>query len=107
MHGEQRKNGRTPVSVPIVINFDATYSKLWETRDMGLDGAYAERGRIDLPYGAHVEVALLLKENNKFIKRRLPAKVVRVEESGIALEFGRYDEDIYSDIVHFLHRRYF
>ena len=82
--------------------YDGVEIKKCTLQDISLDGAYIKTKNFTLPNHTNLEVVLKIRRGGKPRHCRLPAKVVRVEEDGVAVMFGDLDEErcrILLDIV--------
>ena len=68
-------------------------------RDISVGGAFLETKNFALPNGTNLEVVLKIRSGGKPRHCRLPAKVIRVEEDGVALMFGSLDEHLYNILL--------
>ena len=71
-------------------------------RHISVDGAFIETKDFSLTKGTNLELVLKVRRGGKPRHCRLPAEVIRAEEDGAALMFGRLDERLYNlllDIV--------
>lgn len=72
-------------------------------RDIGLDGAFIEVGKLDLKQGTAVDLVLKVRSGGAHAHCRLPAKITRITDEGAALSFADLEEQTYQtlfDIVH-------
>ena len=85
------------VGIPESVAYNATLQvgkwqhAVWAIRNMSLGGVFLEMGVNDLREGTVVEFQLRYQRYNKAVEHLLPAKVVRVQLNGLALQFGNYD----------------
>lgn len=79
------------VAYSVALQVGKWQHAVWAIRNMSLGGVFLEMGVNDLREGAVVEFQLRYQRNGKTIEHRLPAKVVRVQLNGLALQFGNYD----------------
>ncbi|HKQ30526.1 MAG TPA: PilZ domain-containing protein [Burkholderiales bacterium] len=100
---EGRSSLRRRCSFEALINHGSSYSTSWQVRDLNLEGAFVEAESGHLPAGADVEVVLSYRRDEQSIEVRLPAVVKRVDATGMALNFGRYDNLIYTNLVNLLY----
>lgn len=98
-----RAEPRKTTPFTALVNYGLTYSVPWHVRDLSPTGAFVEMNASDVPQGSFVEFVLRFPYKDHHVEHRLPAKVVRVEPNGVALEFGEYDDAAYTDIVNLLY----
>jgi len=96
---EARQSLRRRHSLEALINHGLSYSIPWRIRDLSLEGAFLESENGQLPTGASVEVVMRYSCKGRDVEVRLPATVTRIETRGMALKFGRYDNQIYTDLT--------
>lgn len=102
---EPRDSIRRPLNLEVLVNHGLTYSTPWHVRDLSLTGAFVEMDASDLPEGSYVEVVLRYRYKGRPKEHRVPATVTRLEERGMALTFGDYGDDTYTDLANLLYAR--
>ncbi len=101
-----RTSLRSELPYEAVINYGLTYSGAWRVRNMSMSGAFVEMEEVrDLDEGAAVEFVLRYYAKGDPVEIRLPATAIRVQESGVALKFGHYDDETYTQLVNLLYTR--
>ena len=98
-----RHSLRRQFHLEVVVNHGLAYSVPWHVRDLSLTGAFVEMDATHLPEGSYVEVVLRYRYEDRPMENRLPATVLRVEERGMALTFGWYDDETYTDLANLLY----
>ena len=93
---------RTEIPLQVLINYDLNYSKVARLRDLSTEGAFVEMPPAEVPQGAQVETVFRYRAEGKTWERRVPANVVRVDRDGIALKFGAYDDDTYTELINLM-----
>jgi hypothetical protein len=91
----------TPLTA--LINFGMHYSRRWPLRDLSPEGAFVEMPAPGIKPGMSIEFVLRFRAATRVVEHRLPAQVERVAPDGVALRFGGYDDQAYSDLVHLLY----
>jgi hypothetical protein len=103
METKYRAAVRTEIPIQVLINYDFNYSQVKEVRDLSTEGAFVTTSNREIPEGARVEAVLRYRAKGKTLEHRLPADVVRVDHDGVALKFGRYDDDTYTELVNLIY----
>ena len=103
MEKRYRTTVRAEIPIQVLINYDFSYSEVKTVRDLSPDGAFVALSSREIPEGARVEAVLRYRAKGKMLEHRLPADVVRVDRDGVALKFGRYDDDTYTELVNLLY----
>jgi hypothetical protein len=75
----------------------------WKIRDLSLSGAFLEMDAADLEEGGMVEFVLRFAYKDRRVEHRLPAKVARITPDGVALEFKKYNNEVYTDLVNLIY----
>jgi hypothetical protein len=99
---EARQTLRRRSGSDVLINHGLSYSIPWQVRDLSLQGAFVEADSGQLPAGSTVEVVMRYHYKDQDVEVRLPATVTRVDARGMALKFGRYDNQTYTDLTNLL-----
>lgn len=86
-----------------LINFGLHYSRRWPIRDLSTNGAFVEMPAIGIKPGMSIEFVLRFRAGNRAVEHRLPARVERIESDGVALRFGQFDDQAYTDLVRMLY----
>ena len=92
---KQRSTERRAIALDIFITHKFEYSARWKTKDLSLHGALINMAHDDLPANSEVEAILALKSRNGVEHHRIPARIVRVGEMGVALHFQGYGNRTY------------
>ena len=100
---ELRSNPRKTIPIEVVLNYGLTHSEVVPIRDLTMGGVFVEMTAVELHEGALLELLLRYRYKDRHIEHRLPAQVVRVTPDGVALRFGDYDDDAYTDLVDLLY----
>ena len=100
-----RTSLRAELPYEAIINYGTTYSGAWRVRDMSMSGAYVEMDVGDLQEGTAVEFVLRYYYKGDPVEHRLPATAMRIQQSGVALKFGRYDDETYTQLINLLYAR--
>ncbi len=101
---EHRLSIRRKAAIPVLVNYDFSYSKRAKISNLSMSGALVKMNEgADLPPGANVEAVLALRQGKEQVAYRLPAKVVRVAGGSLALQFRSYDDSAYTALVNFLY----
>ena len=100
---EPRHSVRRALHLEVLVNHGLTYSLPWHVRDFSLTGVFVEMDTAELPEGSYVEMVVRYRYKGKSIEHRLPATVTRVEPRGMALTFGHYDDETYTDLTNLLY----
>lgn len=100
---EQRHSLRRPLHLEVLVNYGLTYSIPWQMRDLSMNGAFVEIEAGPLAESAYLEVVLRYNYKGERVELRLPATVERVEGKGMALRFGPYDDQTYTNLTNLLY----
>ncbi len=103
MESDKRFAARKQISIDIIVNYELDYTGLWKTRDLSLNGVLIEMPPQDLPPSAEVEAILALSNHGHLEQHHVPAQVVRVAPSGVALMFRDYENRTYAALAKLLH----
>lgn len=101
-YAEQRLSLRKAVPLSVVLNYGMSYSAPAAIRDMSLGGACLDMSPVDLGEGTAAELIVRFRYKGVLKEHRLPATVIRVEDEGVALHFGKYDDDAYTDLINLM-----
>lgn len=100
---EHRVSDRKAVRQRILIHrAGGAYSRLGETNDLSMDGAFVRMDAKDIPPEAAVDLLIALRAGEFDEMHRLPAQVVRVSPNGIGLQFGGYGDRTYTALINLL-----
>ncbi len=99
----QRISIRSEVPYRALINYGMRYSGVSRIRDMSMSGAFVEMAVGDLGEGASVEFVIRFRYKGRPVEHRLPATAIRVQSNGVALKFGHYDDNAYTDLINLLY----
>lgn len=86
MQPERRWNVRLPVAINIIIYYNGLGLIQAKTKNLSLDGAYIETGRISLNQGGELELILYDPEDCTE-QQRVRAHIARLDEQGAGLVF--------------------
>ncbi len=100
---KQRSTERRPIALDIFITHKLEYSARWKTRDLSLHGALIDMAHDDLPPDCDVEAILAVKSQQGVEHHRIPARIIRVGEKGVALRFRGYGNQTYAVLAHLLY----
>ncbi len=100
-----RTSLRAELPYEAVINYGITYSGAWRVRNMSMSGVFVEMDVGDLQEGAVVEFVLRYHYRGEALEHRLPATATRIQPNGVALKFGRYDDETYTQLINLLYAR--
>ncbi|MHB8455032.1 MAG: PilZ domain-containing protein [Acidiferrobacterales bacterium] len=100
---KQRSTERRPISLDIFITHKLEYSARWKTRDLSLHGALIDMAHDDLPPECDVEAILAVKSQHGVEHHRIPARIIRAGENGVALRFRGYGNQTYAALSHLLY----
>ena len=100
---EPRHSLRRQTRLDILVNYGMTYSVPWQVRDLSMDGAFIEIENGPLPETTYMEIVLRYSYKERNIELRIPATVARVVGQGMALKFGYYDDQTYTDLANLLY----
>lgn len=100
---EARRSLRRRIPMHVVINYGMSYSEAQPVRDLSMNGVFVDMAASELYEGRFVEVVLRYPYKGRRVEHRLPARVRRVSPEGVALRFGPYDDDTYTDLVNLLY----
>ncbi len=98
-----RTSLRAELPYEAVINYGMTYSGAWRVRNMSMSGAFVEMDVGDLQEGAAVEFVIRYSYKGQQMEHRLPATATRIQQNGVALKFGRYDDETYTQLINLLY----
>ena len=101
----KRSSLRKTVSMAAVVNFGATQSRRCHTFEMSTDGVFIEMDVTGLEPHTQIEIVLRLGEDPESIEYRLPAEVLRLEKTGVAVRFKKYEDFIYTALVNTLYAK--
>ncbi len=91
----RRLTQRRLTGVTVFVS-DGSEMKQCTLRDISVGGAFIETRNFALAEGTKLDLVFMIRREGEPIACGLPAKVVRVEEDGMALMFGSLDEHLYS-----------
>ncbi len=100
---DQRRCPRKPIYMKVTLGQCLTSFGEWPIRNLSLQGAFLEGAQEPIPVGTLLDVAFRYTLKGVPVMRYVPARVVRVESDGIALNFGRYGQVVYADLMKLLH----
>lgn len=85
------------------IDLGTRFAQTWRIRDISMSGAFVEMDIGEMREGVSVEFVFRFHRNGQPVEHRLPATIIRIQRNGVALAFGRYDDETYSDLVSLLY----
>lgn len=100
-----RRSLRRRPNLEVLVNHGLTYSTPWQVRDLSLDGAFIEAKNAPIPEASFLELVLRYHYKDRDVELRLPATVARIVGRGMALRFGYYDDQTYTDLANLLYAR--
>jgi len=100
---DYRTSLRKHVPFEALVTYGMTYSVPWHILNLGLGGALVDMDSSALHVGSTIEFELRFKYCGHQIEHRIPARVVRFESRGVALQFGDYDDATYTDLTNLLY----
>lgn len=100
---DQRLSPRKPIQMKVTLGQCLTCFGEWPVRNLSLHGAFLEGVRQTMPVGTLLDVAFRYALKGVPVMRYVPARVVRVGSDGMALNFGRYGQVAYADLMALLH----
>lgn len=86
-----------------IIDDGKTHHVAWGIRNMSLSGVLLEMDVRHLREGITVDFLLRCTLKGRAVDRRIPAKVVRTQQNGLALQFSYYDTPTCHDLVGLLY----
>ena len=86
-----------------IIDDGKTHHVAWGIRNMSLSGVFLDMDTSHLREGSTVDFLLRCTLEGRALDRRIPAKVVRTQLNGLALQFGYYDTSTCRDLVGMLY----
>ena len=100
---EHRLSDRKPVRQRILVHRGAgSHSRLGETCDLSMDGAFVHMDAHGLSPAASVDMLIALRAGEFDEMHRLPARVVRVSPQGVGLQFRGYGDNTYTALINLL-----
>lgn len=99
----QRVSPRKVLPCSLMLRNGATYVMARAIHDISLVGALVEIDVTGLVPGASVELVLEFSDGRRNTDLQLSAEVVRVDSQGVALRFGDYGDQTYTDLVNLLY----
>lgn len=91
------------ITYTAIVDDGRTHHVVWSVRNMSLSGALLEMDIGQLCEGIVVGFCLRYNLNGRAMDCRLPAKVVRTQLNGLALQFGQYDTRTCYDLIGLLY----
>lgn len=101
--------GDARVSIPAHISYTAiiddgkTHHVAWSIRNMSLSGVLLDMDVSHMREGLAVDLLLRYTHKGSTTDRRIPAKVVRTQLNGLALQFSHYDSVTCHEMVKLLY----
>lgn len=99
---EHRLSDRKPIRQRILVHRGGAHSRLGETRDLSMNGAFIRMDTNDLPPAASIDMLIALRAGEFDEMHRLPARVVRVSSQGVGLQFAGYGDKTYTALINLL-----
>jgi len=100
---KQRSTERRNIMFDVFITHKFEYSARWKTKDISLHGALIDMAHGDLPVNSDVEAVLALRSPDGVEHHRIPARIVRAAENGVALRFRGYGNQTYAALKRLLY----
>lgn len=94
-YNERRSSIRRPVSLEVAVYYDGLGILRCQTRNLSLHGMLLDTGAMVLPQNAAIDLTLIHKIAGITRLQRVPATVVRVEDSGAGVMFHDLSLDAY------------
>jgi hypothetical protein len=102
--GDVRVGIPAHVAYTAIIDDGQTHHAAWSIRNMSLSGVLLEMDVSHLREGVAVDFLLRCKAHDRALDIRIPAKVMRTQLNGLALQFGYYDIPTCHDLIGLLYR---
>ena len=102
VYEEQRLALRKSVPLSVVLNYGMSYSAPAAIRDISLGGACLDMTPVDLGLGSATELVVRFRYKGVLKEHHFPATVVRLDTDGVALHFGNYTDDAYTDLINLM-----
>lgn len=100
---EHRLSDRKPIRQRILVHRGAgAHSRLGETHDLSMDGAFVRMDAKDLTPAASIDMLIALRAGEFDEMHRLPARIVRVSPNGVGLQFAGYGDKTYTALINLL-----
>lgn len=99
----KRESPRISLERDVMLSGGYMSPQFSQTRDISAEGAFVELGENNLVYGTKVEMALSIQDEKGNSVYKIPAKVMRVTDSGVGLKFDGLDVDAYSVVLGLLY----
>jgi hypothetical protein len=96
---EARRSPRRQVVLDARIIAGSNQTIPVKVQSISASGAFAHAADLTLNVGAAVEFVLLCQRKGEPSELRMSATIVRLEQNGVALRFGRYDSVVYTDLI--------
>lgn len=99
MQTDRRETPRIQLERDVVINASKSEPQFCAIRDISPEGVFVETGGRPLSRTAKVQIAISLPAGESQRLYHLPAKVMRVTDDGMALQFDELGVDSYGAIL--------
>ncbi|MCF6355798.1 MAG: PilZ domain-containing protein [Candidatus Polarisedimenticolaceae bacterium] len=99
---EHRYALRKPVTLDVVVTYQALGLVHGRTMNVGLGGMYIETGRVELPVNALIKTAFFLNENGMHKPCSADAMVVHSCSCGSGLMFNDLDDELHAALQRLL-----
>lgn len=99
---EHRYALRKPVTLDVVVTYQALGLVHGQTLNIGLGGMYIETGRVELPVNALIKTAFFLKENGVHTPCSADAMVMHSCSGGAGLMFNDLDVELHTALQRLL-----
>lgn len=96
---ERRGNPRMVRQLDVSLHFNSLMLLNCQTRDVSLEGVYVDTGGEILPHNADIDLGLSVEIDGETLQHRMPARVARVDESGVGLNFQFTDYQSFAALV--------
>lgn len=101
--GDARQSPRHPASLNAQIAIASSGAFPVTIQNISASGALVHAAGVTLDVGAMVELVLPYRRKGSSFELRIPATVVRREQDKVALRFGRYDSDLYTELIELIY----
>lgn len=103
MEDNRRESPRVQLERNVMLSGGYMSPQFSQTRDISAEGAFVELGENSLVFGTMVEMALSVQGEEGNSVYKIPAKVTRVTDNGVGIQFDGLDVDAYSVILGLLY----
>lgn len=99
---ERRTNPRQSIDLDAALSYNSLVLLECRTRDLSVEGAYVDTGGAILPQNAMIDLTLRLDVDGQTLQHRMPARVARIDEQGVGLNFRYADYSSFRALVELL-----